>query len=162
MDVTSFWSQACPARGASLPHAHWNECQAQHEGHGFDQCCHCGAKAGESLRPPRSGPIALIHTAPDRELLGREVDEVVTPQMLELRNLVGGFQDPLPPADHPAVTLCKLCAEEHVTFAVYISIGDVVGEARLCAGCVARMIAKSREPVPQLPANTAPPMEYSQ
>lgn len=40
------WKEQCPARGAGLEHAHWNECRGEHPGtgekHGRFACCHCG------------------------------------------------------------------------------------------------------------------------
>lgn len=40
----------CPARGAGLKHAHWDECRGNHPGtdeyHAPQDCCHCGRPIG--------------------------------------------------------------------------------------------------------------------
>lgn len=38
-----WWKQQCPERGVTLTHTHASQCRSEHEGHTFDQCCHCGA-----------------------------------------------------------------------------------------------------------------------
>ena len=100
--------------------------------------------------------VGMINQAPDRELLGREIDHIVTRQMLELRQLIGGLSDPLPRADKPATTMCRLCDREHVTFALYFQRYrdelSVITEIRICFGCITRLLAEAWSPVPSLPA----------
>lgn len=81
-----------------------------------------------------------------RELVGRFVDELVTPAMLALRGRLGGLRDPLPRAGAAAVTPCEDCGNEHTTYAAYREAldGEPPAEARLCLGCIARLVATAR------------------
>lgn len=90
---------------------------------------------GETRHEINRGPL---------EHHGKWLESVVTDELLDLRNRIGGHTDPMPKAAQPGRTICDECSHEHLTFACEIPGYDDGREWRVCFGCLNRLIHQAR------------------